>query len=183
MNPTRCGPGGRESLDITMIKKLVAASVLVLAGTTLAVAAEPKAINQFDYWGAFSYEDAKRGKLCYALAVPQAKAPADRDHGDVYFVVSAKAGSNEFEPQVEVGYPLQADEDVSVKVGKEVFSMFSSNNNAWLKDTKKSDALVKAMRKGSRMEVTGVSKRGTKTSYVYNLVGVTAALKAVSACK
>lgn len=165
-----------------MIRTLIAASAL-LAGTVAAVAATPKPIDQFDYWGAFTYQDSKRGKLCYALAVPQAKAPQDRDHGDVYFVVSRKAGADGYEPQVEVGYPLKPDADVSVKVGKKVFPMFSNANNAWLKDTKNSQALITAMRKGAKMEVRGTSKKGTRTSYTYNLTGVTAALKAISNCK
>ena len=169
--------------ELTMMKTLLAASAIVLAGTVAALAATPKPIDQFDYWGAFTYEDAKRGKLCYALAVPEAKKPADRDHGDVYFVVSAKAGKSGYEPQVEVGYPLKPDADVSVKVGSKTFPMFANANNAWLKDTKNANALITAMRKGAKMEVSGVSKRGTETTYTYNLRGVTAALKAISNCK
>ena len=166
-----------------MMKTLLAASAIILAGATAAAAATPKPIDQFDYWGAFTYQDAKRGKLCYALAIPEAKKPADRDHGDVYFVVSSKVGSNGYEPQVEVGYPLKPDADVSVKVGSQVFPMFANANNAWLKDTKNAQALITAMRKGAKMEVSGVSKRGTRTTYTYNLTGVTAALKAIADCK
>lgn len=166
-----------------MIKLTTIASALVLAGTVAAAAASPKPIDEFGYWGAFTYDDAKRGKLCYALSVPQAKAPEDRNHGDVYFVVSAKSGGKAFEPQIEVGYPLKPDADVSVEVGGKKFAMFSNANNAWLKDTKNSDALIAAMRKGRKMKVNGVSKKGTRTTYTYSLSGVTAALKAISACK
>lgn len=169
---------------MTFTKTLIAASALTLSATAMASAASPKPIDQFDYWGAFTYEDAKRGKLCYALAVPQAKEPEDRDHGDVYFVVSAKAdAAGGYEPQVEVGYPLKPDETVSVTVGKDSFPMFSRNNNAWLKDTKNESDLITAMRKGATMKVSGVSKKGTRTAYTYNLTGVTKALQAIKNCK
>lgn len=158
---------------------LALATTVFLAGN--AFAAQPKPIEQYDYWGAFEYQDPKRGKLCYALAVPQAKAPEDRNHGDVFFVVSAKPGG--YEPQVEVGYPLKPEADVRVKVGAKSFEMFSKDNNAWLKDLKGEPALIEAMRKGAQMTVSGTSRKGTRTSYTYNLSGVTAALKRIRDCK
>ena len=61
--------------------------------------------------------------------------------------------------------------------------MFSQGNNAWMSDINKEPELVAAMRSGRSMKVSGVSTRGTQTSYTYSLSGVTAALKEVANCK
>ena len=159
----------------------IAALTAFAVSTGAALAAKPKPIEQFKNWGAYTFDDKSRGKVCYILAVPNAKAPADRDHGDVYFLVSAKT-TKAYETQVEVGYELKDGEDVSVQIGKRSFEMFTKNNHAWLKDTAKEDALVAAMRKGSVMKVSARSKKGTQTSYTYSLSGVTAALRAIRNC-
>lgn len=171
----------------TRIAALTLAAALVLPATaavtaTAALAQKPTPIKQFKQWGAYSFNDKARGKVCYILATPSAKTPADRDHGDVFFLVSQKPKSNDYESQIEVGYPLKDGEDVSVQIGGKTFPMFSKDNNAWLKDTGEESSLVRAMRKGATMEVKGVSKKGTRTSYTYSLSGVTAALAAIKGC-
>ncbi len=164
------------------------AALALLAATTFAAPAlaqaAPKPIKQHKAWGAFSYEDQKAGKICYILSIPTAKEPADRNHGDVFFLISQKPdGSTGFEPQFEVGYPLKADAGVTVTVDNKTFDMFSSGNNAWLKDVGKEPDLVAAMRAGSSMKVSGQSTRGTSTTYTYSLSGVTAALNEVQKCR
>ncbi|MEP1207067.1 MAG: invasion associated locus B family protein [Rhizobiaceae bacterium] len=151
---------------------------------TAAMAQTPKAIKQHKAWGAYTYNDARAGKICYILSIPTVKEPSDRDHGDVFFLVSQKPdGSTRFEPQVEVGYPLKSNVDVTVTVDGKTFKMFSKGNNAWMSDISQEPALVAAMRSGRTMKVAGESVRGTQTSYTYSLSGVTAALKEVSNCK
>ena len=149
-----------------------------------ALAQTPKPIKQHNAWGAYTYNDTQAGKICYILSIPTDKQPTDRDHGDVFFLVSQKPdGSGRFEPQVEVGYPLQANADVLVNIDGKEFKMFSQGNNAWLSDVKQEPDLVAAMRAGRSMKVSGKSSRGTNTSYTYSLSGVTAALGEVTKCK
>lgn len=165
------------------------AKTIALASTlavipVVALAQTPKPIKQHNAWGAYSYNDNQAGKICYILSIPTEKQPTDRDHGDVFFLVSQKPdGSGRFEPQVEVGYPLQANADVVVNIDGKEFKMFSQGNNAWLSDVKQEPDLVSAMRSGRSMKVAGKSSRGTATSYTYSLSGVTAALGEVSKCK
>ena len=168
----------------TSLKTLAVCSAFVMIPFTAAMAQTPKAIDQFKAWGAYTYNDARAGKICYILSIPTVKGPADRDHGEVFFLVSQKPdGSAQFEPQVEVGYPLKPNADVTVTVDGKSFKMFSKGNNAWMSDVNQEPALVEAMRSGRSMRVAGVSSRGTQTSYTYSLSGVTAALKAVSNCR
>lgn len=166
------------------LKSLVVAATAVLVPLSAAMAQTPQAIKQHKAWGAYTYNDARAGKICYILSIPTAKEPSDRDHGDVFFLVSQKPdGSANFEPQVEVGYPLKSGEAVTVTVDGKSFEMFSQGQNAWMTDISKEPDLVAAMRKGRSMKVSGVSTRGTQTSYTYSLSGVTAALQEVSNCK
>lgn len=160
------------------------AGILALVSSASAIAQTPKPIKQHKAWGAYTYDDARAGKICYILSVPTVKEPVDRDHGDVFFLISQKPdGTTGFEPQVEVGYPLKADVSVTVNIDGKSFTMFSQGNNAWLKDVSQEPALVAAMRSGRSMKVSGQSTRGTRTSYTYSLSGVTAALQEVSRCK
>ena len=168
----------------TSLKTLVVCSAAMMVPFTAAMAQTPKPLKQHKAWGAYTYNDARAGKICYILSIPTVKEPSDRDHGDVFFLVSQKPdGSTKFEPQVEVGYPLKSNVDVTVTIDGKTFKMFSKGNNAWMSDLSQEPALVAAMRGGRTMKVSGESVRGTQTSYTYSLSGVTAALKEVANCK
>ena len=169
-------------MTITSRIAALAFAAAVALPATAALAQKPTPIKQFNQWGAYSFTDKSRGKVCYILATPNAKKPADRDHGDVFFLVSQKPKGDDYEAQVEVGYALKDGEDVTVQIGGKTFPMFSKNNNAWLKDTGEEASLVRAMRKGASMQVQVVSKKGTRTTYTYSLSGVTAALAAIKGC-
>ena len=173
-----------QMTKILIAKTLACAFGASLIATGSSLAQAPKPIKQHKAWGAFTYNDSQAGKICYILSVPTVKEPADRDHGDVFFLISQKPnGSSGYEPQVEVGYPLKADSTVTVDVDGKKFTMFVQKNNAWLKDLADEPDLVAAMRAGRSMKVSGQSRRGTQTSYTYSLSGVTAALSEVEKCR
>ena len=166
------------------LKALAVCATTVAISMSAAIAQTPKPIKQHKAWGAYTYNDARAGKICYILSIPTVKEPSDRDHGDVFFLVSQKPdGSAAFEPQVEVGYPLKADVGVTVNVDGKTFKMFAKGNNAWMTNVSEEPTLVAAMRNGRTMKVSGQSTRGTNTSYTYSLSGVTAALNEVAKCK
>lgn len=166
------------------IAKIGGLAVILVAGSVAAAWAQtPTRINQFKSWGAYSYAD-KNGKVCYILSQPTKKQPANLDHGNVYFLVSQKPGQNvAYEPQVEVGYSFQEQSEVTVSVDGKNFVMFTKGNNAWVKNAAEEPALVKGMRAGSNMKVSGKSRRGNTTTYTYSLSGVTAALNEIGKCK
>ena len=172
----------------TVATLLTALGIATLGATLLtapaAQAQTPKSIKQHKAWGAYSYQDPSAGRICYILSIPTLKEPADRNHGDIFFLVAQKPdGSGRLEPQVEVGYPLKSNASVTVNVDGKTFEMFSQGNNAWLKDVSQEPQLVAAMRAGRSMSVSGQSARGTQTKYTYSLSGVTAALNEVGGCK
>ena len=86
------------------------------------------------------------------------------------------------EPQFTVGYPFADNSKVTLNIDGKTFSMFTKENNAWMENPAEEATVVAAMRAGSKMSVSGQSRRGTQTSYSYSLSGVTASLQEISSC-
>jgi hypothetical protein len=165
-------------------KKLAAALLAVLAIASSAFAQSPTRIEQFKAWGAYFFQGGS-GKVCYVLTVPDPKQlnPAKVDHGDVFFLVTQRPGQNiSYEPQAMLGYDLQAGSKVTVTIDDKQFMMFTKGRSAWLENAAEEPALVAAMRSGKAMSMGAVSKRGTKTGYVFSLQGISAALKKIENC-
>ena len=60
------------------------------------------------------------------------------------------------------------------------WEMYSSENEAFIETSSEEQRLINAMRRGADMRVSAVSQRGTATSYVISLRGVSAALDRVA---
>ena len=180
--------GGRiRDKDRDMKTKLVFASALsgaLLAATlsSAALAQAPTRIKQHNAWGAYTH-NGTAGKVCYVLSIPTQKEPADRDHGDVFFMLAKHPGqAANLEPQFTVGYPFADNSKVTLNIDGKTFSMFTKGSNAWIENPQEEPTVVAAMRAGSKMSVSGQSRRGTQTSYSYSLSGVTASLKEIANC-
>ncbi|KAA6204623.1 MAG: hypothetical protein DU429_07850 [Candidatus Tokpelaia sp.] len=162
---------------------LAAAAIAVFGNAAWAQAPAPTKLNQYDYWGAYSYK-AEGKVVCYILSTPTKQEPASVKHGDNFFLISRRNGGKlSFEPQFMAGYDLKPQSQVVATVGAKSFNLFTKGNAAWVEGEKQESALLAAMRSGSVMEVKAVSKRGTETFYTYSLKGIGAALKSVQKCK
>ncbi|MFN7102769.1 MAG: invasion associated locus B family protein [Pseudorhizobium sp.] len=165
------------------VKIVTTALALMLAAAGIASAQSPTRIQQFNAWGAYSY-NSSGSTVCYVLSVPTAKEPASVDHGDIFFIVSQRPGQNiSYEPQAMMGYPLRESSKVNVAIDGKTFVMFTKDRAAWVENAAEEPALVAAMKGGSSMTVSATSGRGTATSYSYSLSGISAALKQIESCK
>lgn len=166
------------------LKATIAASLAMIAFSTLAASAQtPTRLNQFNSWGTYSYDNSG-SKVCYALSTPTAMRPAEVNHGDIFFLVSQKPNqAGAFEPQVVMGYPMREGSRVTVDVDGTDFTMFVRGESAWIENAADEPKLVAALRAGSAMSVEAVSQRGTATSYTYSLSGVTAAINSLRECR
>ncbi|UXN04860.1 invasion associated locus B family protein [Bartonella sp. HY406] len=167
-------------------KTFVAASIMTIGLTiglaTAAMAQSPTRLNQFDYWGAYSYK-AGTGTVCYVLSAPTKQEPSSVNHGDNFFLISKRPdGSTSFEPQFMAGYNLRANVTVTID-GKGSFTLFTKEKSAWIESSQNETKLIAALRSGTTMVVKAVSARGTNTTYTYSLKGITAALNSMKNCK
>jgi invasion protein IalB len=63
-----------------------------------------------------------------------------------------------------------------MEIGKTKFDMYAQGDGLWIKNAAEEGRLVDALRKGADVTVTGVSTRGTETTDVFSLKGLTQAL-------
>ncbi|NNC37005.1 MAG: hypothetical protein EX271_02630 [Acidimicrobiales bacterium] len=135
----------------------------------------------FTDWTVYSRSEGG-DKICYVLAKPSTKTPTSVRHGDIYFMVANwKSGVAQEQPSLLTGYPLKAEVPPSARIDRNKIPMFAADNEAFIESETDEKKLVQSMRKGARMRVDAMSKRGTQTSYEFSLKGVTAALKKAKA--
>ena len=159
---------------------------LIVALCALALPARaaelPTLLGSFRDWTAYQ-TNAADGKVCYALSTPTAVLPKKAARDPIYFIISTWPGrSATDELEVVPGYQYKAGEPALAQVGAQKTEFFTQNDGkagaAWVKEQANEAALVSAMRGGSTLTVSGVSKRGTKTTDTYSLNGITSALDA-----
>ncbi len=169
-----------------ILPSLAAATAAALFGAMPAAAQSPTSgaqlLGQFGDWGAYTAAPGGR-KICFALAKPTSSEtdPPNRPRGQAWFFVSTRPAEKVAEEvSVIFGYPLKANVDASVDVGNTNFAMYTQNDGAWVKNAAEESRLVEALRKGSEATVRGESTRGTNTTDVYSLKGVSQALDRAS---
>jgi len=168
----------------TMMTRSLLAAVFIFAAGHAAFAQTPNSLGKFKDWSAWSYQGNK-GKVCYVHSAPTALKPDSLNHGDVsFFIRKSPAEGVNNEANFVVGYPFQENSTVVVDIDGRKFTMFTQGDSAWILNPAEEPELVSAMRAGSKMTVSGQSRRGNQTTYAYSLSGVTAATnKIMTECK
>jgi hypothetical protein len=149
-----------------------------------AIAAEPTPIASYKAWSVFTRE-IEGDRICFAATDAKDKSPKSVNHGDVFFLVATwKSGAATNQPSFMAGYNLKDAPAPVIRVGSEKWDMYVDRNEGFIEASKDEQSLVSAMRRGAEMRVAAVSGRGTATSYMFSLAGVSAALdKVAAACK
>jgi len=155
-----------------------ALAVAALLPATPTSAAE--LIGTFADWSAFKGQE--NGNLvCYAGSEPTSSHGAYTKRDPAYLLVTHRPAAGESGiVNVVAGYIYMQDSEADAVIGGESFRLFTSGGDAWAYrgyDAK----IVQAMKRGTRMVVTGTSSRGTETTDTYSLAGFTAAYGAAAA--
>jgi len=143
------------------------------------LAQTPRAVATFKDWSVF-VRNVDGEKICFAAAEASDKSPKSVNHGDVFFLVATWAsGAAAEQPSLMTGYAIDQKPEPNIRIGSDKWDMYSSENEAFIESNDEEQRLLRAMRRGADMRVSAVSTRGTATSYVVSLRGVTAALDRV----
>jgi len=165
---------------------LAAAGLASESAKAQSATAGAQLLGQFGDWGAYTAAPGGK-KVCFALSKPTSSQtnPPNRPRDPAWLFVSTRPAEKvKEEISVIFGYPLKPNSDASAEVGNTNFAMYTQNDGAWVKNAAEEARLIEAMRRGADVTVKGESSRGTKTTDVFSLKGVSQALdRAAQECR
>lgn len=164
--------------------RLFTVFALLLATVPSALAQTPERIGAHGQWAAYTFKDGNN-TVCYMASAPTKQEGKYTRRGDPYALVTNRpATKTEGEVNFIAGYVYKPDTEVTVRIGSQTFTLFTTEDRAWSEDPEADSKLVKAMVRGNTMIVEGVSKFDTETKDTYSLSGFTATKKVIdTACK
>src|SRR6185437_832442 len=146
------GIGDRE-----MRRAVRAACVVWALSVTPALAQDVTLLEKFKDWSAYAATGSP--KVCFAVAKPKQANPQKIKRGPIFFYISRWPADNVTnEISVKMGYPFGAGAKATVTVGTAKFELFTKDEGAFV------------------MKIEGKSARGTATSDIYSLDGLSDAL-------
>lgn len=144
--------------------------------------AEPALLGQYGTWGAYSA--APNGKrVCFALSKPSSSKtnPPNRPRDPAYAFVSTRPAEKVFnEVSVMIGYPLKPGSESTLEVGGASYAMYTQGDGIWIKNAAEEERMVDAMRKAANVTVKGISTKGTETTDIFSLKGLSQALDRIA---
>jgi hypothetical protein len=142
---------------------------------TPALAQEVKLLDKFKDWSA--YAASGPAKVCFAVAKPTESNPKKIKRGPILFYISRWPADNvTSEISVKMGYPFAEGAKVTATIGTAKFDLFTKDEGAFVEKPEMESKILEAMKGGNSMKIEGKSSRGTATSDVYSLNGLSDAL-------
>ena len=164
---------------MSIIKKIII--ILPIFFISLLVqssADEIKKIGKFKDWEAMVVAEAT-GKVCFAQSSPILQAPKSNKRDAKLFIAFRPAEKIINEVSVTAGYEFNKNNSITAASGKNKFKFdIKEQGFAWIADTKIEYRMIKRMKKGSRIMITGYNQKGSQTIDHYSLLGFTKAYNA-----
>ena len=147
---------------------------------SLTAAEEVKKIGKFKDWETMVLKNDSQ-LVCFAQSKPVLQSPKNNPREARLFVAFRPNEKIIDEISITSGYEYNNKNSVIAKSGKNKYKFdISQDNFAWIADNKKEKKMIKTMKKGSRIMITGYNQQDSQTIDHYSLLGFT---KAYSAAK
>ena len=146
-------------------------------------AEEVKKIGKFKDWEAMVLVD-DSGITCFAQSKPVLQAPKKNKREARLFVSFRPNEKIKNEISTTPGYEFNQQNSITAKSGKYKYNFdISQQSFAWIADNKVEKKMIRTMKKGSRIMISGYNKSGSQTIDHYSLLGFTKAYnKAKKSC-
>ena len=164
---------------MSLIKKIITLfTILILASFGQLQAQEVKKIGKYKDWEAMVVSEAS-GKVCFAQSSPILQAPKSNKRDAKLFIAFRPAEKITNEVSVTAGYEFNKNNSITAASGKYKFKFdIKEQGFAWITDTKIELKMIKRMKRGSRIMITGYNQKGSQTIDHYSLLGFTKAYNA-----
>ena len=160
---------------------IIKSFIILILVSLFAVSAnsqEVKKVGKFKDWEAMIIVE-QTGKVCFAQSIPVLQSPKSNLR-DARMFVSFRPGekvSNEI--SITGGYEFNNKNSITAKSGKSKYKFdIAQEGFAWIADNKLENKMIKTMKKGSRIMITGHNQKGSQTIDHYSLLGFTKAYNA-----
>ena len=164
---------------MSLIKKyLLLSTIFLMISLSNTFASDLKKIGKFKDWEAMVVTEAT-GKVCFAQSSPILQAPKSNKRDAKLFIAFRPAEKIINEVSVTAGYEFNKNNSITAASGKNKFKFdIKEQGFAWIADTKIEYRMIKRMKKGSRIMITGYNQKGSQTIDHYSLLGFTKAYNA-----
>jgi hypothetical protein len=139
---------------------------------------EVKKVGKFKDWETMVITD-QAGKVCFAQSVPVLQAPKSNLREARMFVSFRPGEKVSNEISITGGYEFNNKNSITATSGKSKYKFdITQEGFAWIADNKLENKMIKTMKKGSRIMITGYNQKGSQTIDHYSLLGFTKAYNA-----
>ena len=159
-----------------IIRKILLIIPLISIGLySQSTANEVKKIGKYKDWESMVIIETS-GKVCFAQSSPILQSPKSNNKRDAKLFISFRPADKIIdEVSVTAGYEFNSN-TVTAQSGKNKFKFdIKEQGFAWIADTKIEFRMIKRMKKGSRIMITGYNQKGSQTIDHYSLLGFTKA--------
>ena len=159
---------------MSVIRTIILTSFALLIVTSVQ-AEEVKKILKNKDWETYVIKN-ETSKICFAQSLPILQAPKSNVREARLFVTFRPNEKISDEISITSGYEYNKKNSVMARSGKYKYKFdISQENFAWIADNKKEKKMIKTMKRGSRIMVTGYNQKGSQTIDHYSLLGFTKA--------
>ena len=167
---------------MSIIKKSI---IIIFMATFIgqANAEEVKKMGTHKDWETYII-NSEKGKVCFAQSKPVLQAPKSNPRDARLFISFRPSENISNEISVTAGYEFNKKNSVIAKSGKNKYKFdLIQDGFAWMSDpeNKLEKKMIKIMKTGSRIMITGYNQKGSQTIDHYSLLGFTKAYKASKA--
>ena len=162
-----------------MIKKYLFCFFIIFLFVLSPLKAEDlKEIGKYKDWRTMVLVEST-GTVCFAQSSPVLQAPKSNIRDARLFVTFRPAEKIKDEISASPGYEFNKNNSVIATSGKNKIKFdIIQQRFAWIADNKIEKKMIKVMKKGSRIMISGYNQKGSQTIDHYSLLGFTKAYNA-----
>ena len=163
---------------MSLIKKFKILFIVIFSLTNSAYSEEIKKVGKLKDWEVVKLNNNSE-IICYAQTKPVLQSPKSKQREARLFVSFRPNDKISDEISITSGYEFNNQNSVLATSGKSKYKFdITQDNFAWIASNKIEKKMIKTMKRGSRIMITGYNQKGSQTIDHYSLLGFTKAYNA-----
>ena len=163
---------------MSLIKKFKILFIVIFSLINSAYSEELKKVGKFKDWEVIKLNNNSE-IICYAQTKPVLQSPKSKQREARLFVSFRPKDKISDEISTTSGYEFNNQNSILATSGKSKYKFdITQDDFAWIASNKIERKMIKTMKRGSRIMITGYNKSGSQTIDHYSLLGFTKAYNA-----